>query len=600
MGRNSEVHQIRELLLYLSKKRIRQFFLILVLMVLGSISEVASIGLIIPFLGALSSPETLDQNDFFAPLISFLQVNSPESLLLPLTIVFVISVIFSGIVRLLLVYVTIRFSHAVGSDLGVDVYRRTLYQRYSEHTKRNSSEIINGIIVKVNTITGGVIKPTLTLVSSVILMLGIVSILIIIDTYVAIAAFTTFGLIYLGVVKFTHKKLSQNSQNIAHHSNKMVRSLQEGLGGIRDVLIDGTQNFFCSIYKHSDLSLRKASGDNAFIAGSPRFVMEALGVALIAILAYSLRSSNDGFEHVFPILGALALGAQRLLPVMQQLYDSYSTLKGSRSSLSDVLKLLNQELPNYLNFPMSKDLDFNNKVVLKNINFNYSNDSVWALRNIDLVFQKGCKIGFIGETGSGKSTLLDVVMGLISPSSGDLIVDDVIITDENRHTWWKSIAHVPQSIYLSDNSIKDNIAFGISEENINFERVKNAAKLAQIDNIISEWPQGDLTKIGERGVRLSGGQRQRIGIARALYKGAKVLVLDEATSSLDNKTEKSVMESIESLGNDLTIFMIAHRLTTLKGCDVIYTLEKGRVIKSLTYKEILKDSNIFNETKNEK
>jgi ATP-binding cassette, subfamily B, bacterial PglK len=588
-----EYSQTKELLSFLSARRRTQLGLIGVLMIIGSLAEVASIGLVIPFLGALTSPELIFQKQFLSPVIQYFGIVSPGQLLLPFTLIFIVAVIFSGIIRLLLLYATISFSHAVGHDLGVNIYRRTLFQSYSFHSSQNSSEIINGIVLKINTITGGIIRPLLTIMTSFFFIIGIISALIYIDTKTSLLAFFGFGLIYFIVIKFTHKILYKNGQKIAYYSTQVIKSLQEGLGGIRDVLIDGTQSFFSTIYKNSDLSSRKASATNTFIGGSPRFILESLGMVLIAILAYSLTSAEKGFESVIPTLGALALGAQRLLPAMQQLYESYSTIKGAQASLDDVLKLLRRNLPVYERLTFIKPLKVNKDIILKNISFRYSNDLPWVLNNINLRFEVGSRIGFIGETGSGKSTLLDILMGLIEPTSGELLIDDELINRENRHNWWRNIAHVPQSIFLSDTTIKDNIAFGIDKNIVKHGNVEYAAKMAQINDMINELPKGYQTNVGERGVRLSGGQKQRIGIARALYKNVPILILDEATSSLDTKTEGEVMKSIDSLSQKLTVFFVAHRISTLKNCDIIYVLDKGEIAKSLTYDELVKDKDNF-------
>tara|TARA_B110000008_G_scaffold266106_1_gene291954 strand:- start:28864 stop:30660 length:1797 start_codon:yes stop_codon:yes gene_type:complete len=577
--------QIKELLSFLSSKRRTQLFLIGALMVVGSLAEVASIGLVIPFLGALTSPEVIYQKESLYPLINYFGINSPQELLFPFTVTFIVAVVISGIIRLLLLYVTIRFSHFVGHDLGVSIYRRTLFQSYSFHSSHNSSEIINGIVLKINTITGGVIRPLLTIMTSFLFIIGIVTALMFVDTKTSMLAFIGFGLIYFIVIKFTRNILQKNGQKIAFYSTQVIKSLQEGLGGIRDVLIDGTQNFFSTIYKDADISSRRASATNTFIGGSPRFILESLGMVLIAILAYSLTSQENSFESVIPILGALALGAQRLLPSMQQLYESYATIKGAQASLEDVLNLLRKGLPSYSDLSFIEPLKIRNDIVLNNISFRYADDLPWVLKNINLKFKVGSRIGFVGETGSGKSTLLDILMGLIRPSTGELLIDNELINSHNRHNWWRNIAHVPQSIFLSDNSIKENIAFGI-DNNMNLSEVQNAAKLAHIDSIIDNLPEGYKTNVGERGVRLSGGQKQRIGIARALYKNVLVLVLDEATSSLDTKTESSVMKSIDRLSKNLTVFFVAHRISTLKNCDIIYVLEKGEIVKSLTYEEL--------------
>ena len=588
MNPSLEIRQTKDLLSHLTGRRRRQLVLILILMIVGSLSEVVSIGLVIPFLGALTSPEVLFESEFLSPVLQYFEINAPEQLLLPFTAMFIIAVVLAGTIRLILLYSTIRFSHAIGHDLGVDMYRRTLYQSYSVHCSQNSSEIINGIILKANTVTGGVIRSILNILTSIFLIIGIVIALLFVDIYTSLSALLGFGLLYLSVIKFTHKKLRRNSVAIADYSTQQIKSLQEGLGGIRDVLIDGTQNFFSKTYKKSDKSLRKALANNTFIAGSPRFIMEAIGMTLIALLAYSLKMGSASFELVIPTLGALALGAQRLLPSMQLLYDSYSNLKGSQGSLTDVLKILKQKLPGFANNPKQEQIPFKNEIELKNLSFQYSIDSPLVFKNINLKIAKGSCVGFIGETGCGKSTLLDIIMGLLYSTDGEILIDDNLIDETNRRSWQSNIAHVPQHVYLSDSSIIDNIAFGIPKEEIDYEKVKLAAQKAQISEIIEGLKDGYETFVGEQGIQLSGGQRQRIGIARALYRNANVLIFDEATSALDNLTEKAVMDSIDSLEQDLTVLIIAHRLSTLKQCDYVVDIKSSSKLVIKTPTEVIK------------
>jgi ATP-binding cassette, subfamily B, bacterial PglK len=572
---------------HLSKQRQKQFILLLVLMIIASLSEIISIGAVLPFLGVLTSPEQLFQHQLMRPVIDFLEFTEPNQLLLPLTVLFIISALFAGAVRLFLLYMMTRFAFETGADLSINIYRRTLYQEYAVHIDRNSSEIINGIISKTNAVIGGIISPLLTLISSIFIIIAIVIVLFAINPLVAVVASFSFGGLYWVVVHYTRHHLQENSRCIAEKSTQMIKSLQEGLGGIRDVLIDGTQQFYCQLYRNADLPLRRASGINVFIAGSPRFAMEAVGMILIAVLAYTMSLYEDDLTTAIPVLGALALGAQRLLPALQQAYSSYSSIKGSYASFIDVLKLLDQSLPNHVEQPQASLIAFQQEVCIKNLRFRYDENGPWVLDKINLIIPKGARVGFIGKTGSGKSTLLDVIMGLLPQTHGEFLVDSQQITDENRRSWQAHIAHVPQNIYLSDSSIEENIAFGIPPEQINHQLVIKAAKQAQIAELIEGWPEKYHTFVGERGVRLSGGQRQRIGIARALYKQANVLIFDEATSALDNKTEQAVMEAIEGLERDLTILIIAHRLTTLRGCDSVIELENGKIVHSMKYKEII-------------
>ena len=563
---------------HLSPRRQKQFFLLLILMIIASLSEVVSIGAILPFIGILTAPEQIYQHQLIQPVVQYFEITSPSQLMLPLTIAFILSALLAGALRLTLLYATTRLSFATGADLSINIYRRTLYQEYSIHVARNSSEVINGIITKTGVVIGGVISPTLILTSSMFLITGIMAALFAINILVALTASVGFGMLYWSVIMYTRKQLKENSKCIADQSTLMIKSLQEGLGGIRDVLIDGSQPLYCQLYRSADLPLRRATGNNTFIGGSPRFAMEAIGMALIASLAYIMTQQN-GLTTTIPVLGALALGAQRLLPAFQQAYSAFSTLKGAKSSFEDVLKLLDQPLPEYADQPPPVLIPFNNKIKLANLSFRYSKGTPWVLKNINLSLNKGSRIGFVGITGSGKSTLLDIIMGLLPPTEGKLLIDNQPIRVENKRCWQAHIAHVPQNIYLSDSTIEENIAFGVPKKNIDPQLVKKAATQAQISMLIEGWEEGYQTFVGERGVRLSGGQRQRIGIARALYKKSDVLIFDEATSALDNETEQAVMEAIEGLGGDLTIMIIAHRLTTLKGCDQVIELTNSGNLK---------------------
>jgi len=370
-------------------------------------------------------------------------------------------------------------------------------------------------------------------------------------------------------------------------ANHRIKALQEGLGGIRDVLLDGTQATYCQIYRDSDIPLRRALANNQFISGSPRFGIEALGMVLIAVLAYSLATTEDDVANAIPILGALALGAQRMLPMLQQGYSSWSNIRGGLASLYETLDLLEQPLPAHSSSAPPVPIQFEQSIGFKQLKFRYAVETPWVLRNFELTISKGARIGFIGTTGSGKSTLLDILMGLLESTEGQLSIDGIPIDEHNRRAWQTHIAHVPQSIFLSDTTIAENIAFGVPIDQIDLQRLHQAAQQAQIADIIESWDEQYETPVGERGVRLSGGQRQRIGIARAFYKQANVFVFDEATSALDNDTEHAVMEAIDNIDREITILIVAHRLTTLKGCDKIVELEHGTIKRIGTYVEVV-------------
>lgn len=575
---------------HISKKRRGQFGLLLVLMVLSSFAEIVSIGAVLPFLGVLTVPAKVFEHPAAQPLVKALEIVTPDGLLLPLTIAFGLAALVAGGMRLLLLWFSTRLSYMAGADLSSNIYRRTLYQPYSVHIARNSSEIISGISTKSGAVIGS-LTTTINLIGAVVMLVAILIALISVDPVIALIAFVGFASIYATIIKITRVRLLRNGQQIASESTHLIKAIQEGLGGIRDILIDGSQAVYCHIYSSADMPLRRAQGSNTFISSSPRFGIEALGMLLISVLAYVLAKQADGIARAIPILGALALGAQRLLPVLQQAYASWSGIQAGRASLRDALNLLDQPLPHYADLTEMQPLPFQNHIRLINLSFRYAQETPLVLSNLNLSISKGSRVGFIGTTGSGKSTLLDIVMGLLHPVEGRLEVDDLPVTIANHRAWQSHIAHVPQAIYLADSSVEENIAFGVPRGQIDHERVKEAAKRAQIASVIEGWSNQYQTTVGERGIRLSGGQRQRIGIARALYKSADVIIFDEATSALDNATEQAVMQAIEDLEGDLTVLIIAHRLTTLKGCTKIVELDDGGIRRVGTYQEIVEQMN---------
>lgn len=577
---------LRRLWPHIQHNRRKQFVLLLLLMLLASLSEILSIGAVLPFLGVLTSPEKVYELSVIHPIKHLLGLTDPKDLLFPFALLFAILSLMAGVMRLMLLWVNTRLSFAVGADISMSIYQRTLYQPYSVHCARNSSEVIDGISGKANGVIYSIIVPVLTLVSSSIMLIGILIALLIVEPIIAMVAFGGFSLIYIAIIWLTRNQLRENSISIARESTQVIKSLQEGLGGIRDVLIDGSQSMFCDIYRKADLVLRRSQGSSLFIAYCPRYGIEAFGMVLISALAYILAQSEYGIAKAIPILGVLALSAQRLLPILQQAYGSWAQINAGQISLKDTLDLLDQPLPNYVT--QSKgSLSFDRCLVLKNIYFQYHNSAPFVLKGLDLEIRKGSRVGFIGPTGSGKSTLLDIIMGLLEPTKGIIEVDGKTITPENNRAWQTHIAHVPQAIFLTDSTIEQNIAFGVPEDQIDTERVIRAAQQAQISDVIETWPEKYQTMVGERGIRLSGGQRQRIGIARALYKQADVIIFDEATSALDSETEQSVMNAIEGLSKDLTLLIIAHRLTTLKSCTKIVDLVGGSIRCVGKYQDII-------------
>jgi ATP-binding cassette, subfamily B, bacterial PglK len=461
------------------------------------------------------------------------------------------------------------------------------YQPYSVHVARNSSELIAAITNKTNQVVGGIILPILMISGAIVLLIAILITLVAISPVVAITGILSFSSIYGVLIWVTKNQLLINSKRISQGANDVVKLVQEGLGGIRDILIDGTQPIYCKLFRSVDVPMRLAQANSQVISLTPRYVVESLSMVLIALIAYSLVGSSGGLITALPVLGALALGAQRLLPALQLIYGNLSSMRASQFIFQDTLDLIEQPLPNYINTLPQLPLPFNHTIEFCNLSFRYASDVPLVLSKLNFEISQGTRIGFIGTTGSGKSTLLDIIMGLLQPTMGTLTIDGEAITEENYRSWQAHIAHVPQTIFLSDATITENIAFGVSEEQIDYERVYRAAKLAQIDKTVQSWKFKYETIVGERGMRISGGQRQRIGIARALYKQSDVIILDEATSALDNETELAVMDAIKSTGPEVTMLIVAHRLTTLLGCDYIVELENGKINRVGSYEDIV-------------
>jgi len=388
-------------------------------MILASFAEMLSLGAVLPFLAMLTDPARVFAYPRAQPVILALGLTEPKHLLLPLTLAFGLSALIAGAMRLMLLWASNRLTYAAGTDLSINIYRRTLYQPYAVHVARNSSEIIDGIASKsgsaIYTITAAI-----NLISTIVMLIGVLLIFLAVDPIIAVSALLGFGLIYTIIIKLTTKRLLINSQTVARESTAVIKSLQEGLGGIRDILLDGSQETYCKSYSNLDRTLRRAQGNSQFISSSPRPGVEALGMLLIAALAFALAQQSDGIAKAIPVLGALALGAQRLLPALQLAYSSWSSIQSGQTSLRETVDLLDQSLPEYADQPANEQLPFQKRISLRNLWFRYNQESPWVLTNLDLTIVKGSRIGFIGVTGSGKSTLLDIVMGLLQPTDGRL------------------------------------------------------------------------------------------------------------------------------------------------------------------------------------
>ena len=578
---------------HLTHRRRWQLLGLIVLMLVSALAEMATLGAVVPFLALLADPGMVNKYPLLQTMFSWFGA-TPGDFLLSAGVMFGIIAVGAALIRMFMMWCSMRFSYGLGADIGGEVYRRTLYQPYSWHVSRNSSEILAGID-KVNVVVGGVLTPLMQGAVALVMSVGVLAMLLAIDMATALIAGVGFSVLYVITTLALRRQLMCNSKIISVNVSQRVQAVQEGLGGIRDVLLDGTQPIYHRRFANFDYALRRAQSSNAVIGASPRYVIEAFGMVLIVALAYWLSPRQGGLTSAIPVLGALAIGAQKLLPQMQLVYHSWSSITGSRNQLEDVLHLLAQPIPPEYTHTQVAALNRHSElaavaspegawkssvakplVALRNVSFRYKPEAPDVLHSINLDIAQGARIGFIGKTGSGKSTLIDLIMGLLEPTAGQIEIEGQPLAAHNRRAWQLRIAHVPQAIYLSDTSIAENIAFGVPAAQIDEGRVRAAAAKAQLADFIETLQAQYQTLVGERGVRLSGGQRQRIGIARALYKQADVIIFDEATSALDNETEEAVMQSIESLSTDLTMLIIAHRLSTLNNCHFIIELDQGQ------------------------
>jgi ABC-type multidrug transport system fused ATPase/permease subunit len=579
---------------HLTHRRRWQLAGLIMLMLVGALAEMATLGAVVPFLALLANPGMVNKYPLLQTVFSWFGA-SQDDFLLSAGVMFGVIALGAALIRMLMMWGSMRFAYGLGADIGGEVYRRTLYQPYSWHVSRNSSEILAGID-KVNVVVNSVLTPLMQGSVALVMSVGVLVMLLAIDMATALIAGVGFSVLYVVTALALRRQLMRHSKIVSVNVTQRVQAVQEGLGGIRDVLLDGTQPIYHRRFATFDYAFRRAQSSNAVIGASPRYVIEAFGMVLIVALAYWLSPRQGGLTSAIPVLGALAIGAQKLLPQMQLVYSSWSSISGSRSQLEDVLNLLVQPIsPEYTNTqaaPLDRHCESvliaspkaarrsriaKPVIALRNVSFRYKPEAPEVLHCINLDISHGARIGFIGKTGSGKSTLIDLVMGLLEPTAGQIEIDGQPLAAHNRRAWQLRIAHVPQAIYLSDTSIAANIAFGVPTAIIDMARVQAAAAKAQLSGFIETLPEQYQTPVGERGVRLSGGQCQRIGIARALYKKADVIIFDEATSALDNETEEAVMQSIESLSKDLTILIIAHRLSTLENCHFIIELDQEQL-----------------------
>lgn len=584
--KNSITSYLFRLWVYFTFKRKVQFFLLIGLALLMSVAELATIGLIVPFITILISPDKVRDSEIYALLIDKVGYIDNESMLVYVCAIFALAGVISAGIRLLNLYAVNKFTFKLGGELSALIYERTLCQSYENITLSNSSDLIDGIINKSALLINNIILPIVNMIGGGLVLIFVVSGLVFIQPFATVSAFLALAVAYISMIFFVKVKTRKTSEILNSDSGALIKILQEAFGNIRDIILSGVRQMCVDSYRIVNSRLRGAQAYSVFIGQSPRLVIEAFAICLVALAGYLVSKRGLGAEDSFPILAALGLGAQRLLPVMQQIYNSYSTMQTHYLPLISSVETL--ELPQWLPDNGNQvEVNFNHSIEFRNVSFRYLGGQNDALSAVSFFIRKGQRVGIIGSSGGGKSTLIDILMGLLQPKSGSILIDGVPLSEAELKGWQKHITHVPQSIYLLDGSVAENIAFSEPGKTVDFSLVKESASKACLDEFIAELPNKYETRVGERGALLSGGQRQRIGVARAIYKNKKVFVLDEATSALDASTEEKVMNSLLKVSDEATFFIVAHRLSTLRYCDLVLELSKGSLVRIGSYNEII-------------
>jgi len=571
-------HNILSLYNWLSKKRKNQFFLIIFFSIIVSILEMIAIGSVVPFVSSILSSDSSFGLKFIQFLKSFLTVNNKEELIIILALVFVLFSIITGFCRSILIYAVSRYSNIILAEMATSIYSQKLNEPFLRFISNSSDKLISLISSKLFQVYD-LINGILLIITSTILFISIMVILLFIDFQLTMISLIIFGTLYLLVVLSFRRMIMKNSRTISQNQTLMVKSLQEGIGSIRDIILDSNQEIYTKSFSELVFERGIKVAINDVVAQSPRFLLETVGIILISTFLF-FSGSKNGVLALFPVLSALALGAQKIMPLMNTVYVNYSTVVSNSHQLNEAVKILNEMKKDLFKASKKEDLLFEKKIVLKDVYFQYNDNSPLILRGINFEILKGSKIGIIGNTGRGKSTLLDIIMSLLNPTSGYIFIDDKLLKNENLQAWRKKITHVPQDIFLINGTILENVTLTLKKDDIDIKKVIRSLEISGILDLIETLPNKLDEVIGERGVKLSGGQKQRIGIARALYRKSDLIILDEATNALDLYTEKKIIDQIINNYKHKTILMVSHRIDTLKNCDKVFKLENNNIIET--------------------
>lgn len=590
---------IKQLFSLLSASQVRRFYVLQVLVVVMAFTELLGIASIAPFMALVGDISILEKSNVFAELYQISGLTNPMDFVFYTGLLVLVALSISTIVSMYTIWKLGLYGASVGIEIADRLYAYYMQEDWQFHASGSSAQLTKQVSIEAMRITGGIIQPLMQMNAKVILAILISISILIYNPVIAIVGLIIFALAYFLLYKLVRNKLVSNGQKISKVSTDRFRLMNEGFGGIKDVLLLDRSHDFVKRFEESGRVYARALGLNAGISQVPRYFMELIAFGtMIGLVLLLIKLHEGNLGAVLPILAVYALAAFKLLPALQQIYSSIAGIKGNLAAFEAVKGDLERSIDNQKSIiketlPIRTELK--KQITLSNIQFSYPGKPKPAVNGVTMTIPANSVVGLVGSTGSGKSTLIDLLLGLLTPQSGNLCIDDSCITPENKRAWQNTLGFVPQSIFLSEGSIAENIAFGLPIKDIDLEQVNKTLKLAHLTELVEQLPDGLNTKVGERGVQLSGGQRQRIGIARALYHEAEVLVFDEATSALDGITEKIIMDAIHDFSGQKTIIMIAHRLKTVQKCDIIYLMDQGKIVDQGTYQELLVKNIQFKE-----
>ena len=585
----------------LSPYQRKRFFILQLLVILMSIVEILGVASIIPFMALVGDMSQLQQDSFFASLYKMSGITSESQFVFVLGICVLIMLFISMMISVFTIWGLSMFANKIGTEIADRLYAHYLNQDWLFHASGSSAQLTKKIATETMRVTGAILVPLMYLNSKVVLSLLMSISIFVYDPKVAAIGLSIFAISYFFLFKGVRNKLNKNGIAISEVNEERFRLMNEGFGGIKDVLLMGRDSDFINRFNKTGKTLAYSQGTNIALAQAPRYFVELLAFgSMILLILYLIASHNGNLGMILPIISVYAIGTIKLLPAFQQIYSSIAIIKANIPAFESIQQDLydSPHTGEILKKVEESYLHPKKQISLEKVRFTYPKKQQPALDGLSIEIPINSVIGIVGPSGSGKSTLIDILLGLIKPDQGELKIDDEIIDSKNCRSWQNTIGFVAQSIFLSEGSIAENIAFGIPHNEIDFKQVEYALDLAHLTELTNSLKQGIHTKVGERGIQLSGGQRQRIGIARALYHKAEVLVFDEATSSLDGITEKMIMQAVHKFSDKKTIIMIAHRLKTVEKCDQIFFIDEGKVADQGTFQELIEKNEKFKNMAN--